>query len=113
MPTIQATIGQSEAGIFARLWETDNGQMSPEVARIISNLGFSDADKARMHELAAKNQESTLSSEELEELDGYVKVGDLLAILQAKARLLVQEKTAVMDETIDSAVRVSERLLSP
>lgn len=59
--------------------------MAPEAARLLLTLGFSDSDKARMHALAVKNQESALAAEEREELDGYVKVGDLLAFLQSKA----------------------------
>ncbi|MFO0844955.1 MAG: hypothetical protein U0797_21605 [Gemmataceae bacterium] len=76
----------SEAVLFARLWESSNGEMTAEVARYIVGLSFTEQDKARMHELAAKNQESTITAEEQGELESYVKVGDLLAILQSKAR---------------------------
>jgi hypothetical protein len=80
----------SSAAIFARLWETDNGQLSPALARHVLKLGFSAADQARMHELAAKNQEGTISPAELEELDSYVTVADLLGILKSKARQRLQ-----------------------
>jgi hypothetical protein len=43
-----------------------------------------------MHELVAGNREGRLSAEEQEELDNYVRVGDLLAILQSKARKLLK-----------------------
>lgn len=76
----------SEAAIFARLWDTGENRISTELARYVLKLGFSDDDNARMHELAVKNQAGTLSAMEREELDNYVKVGDLLAILQSKAR---------------------------
>jgi hypothetical protein len=64
------------------------------LARHILQLGFSQEDRARMHELAVKNQEGRISAEELDELDNYIKVGDLLAILRLKARnaLLVQRR---------------------
>jgi hypothetical protein len=88
MPTTEPTNRTSEAAIFARLWEK-NGGLSPVLARHLLKLGFSEHDKARMHELAVKNQESSISPEEREELDSYVKVGDLLAILQSKARKLL------------------------
>jgi hypothetical protein len=52
----------------------------------ILTLDFSETDKARMHELAVKNQEGQISPDELQELDNYVKAGDLLALLQSKAR---------------------------
>jgi hypothetical protein len=76
----------SETAIFGRVFTNGRKVMSRELARQILGLGFSDEDKARMHELAVKNQEGQISSEELEELDNYIKVGDLLAILQSKAR---------------------------
>jgi hypothetical protein len=64
--------------------------ISREAARGILKLEFSDCDLARMHELAVKNQEGTLSTAELEELDNWVKVGDLIAILQSKARKILK-----------------------
>jgi hypothetical protein len=95
MPKTESASPSSEGNIFARLWETGNGGLSPELARHIVRLGFSEADKARMHELAVKNQEGRITSEELQELDGYIKVGDLLAILQSKARRLLKPKVKV------------------
>jgi hypothetical protein len=86
MPKTQAAKRTHEAAIFARLWETGNGGPSLEVARHIVNLGFAEDDKRRMHELAVKNEQGRISPEELDELDSYIKVGDLLAILQSKAR---------------------------
>jgi hypothetical protein len=44
-----------------------------------------------MHNLAVKSQEGRLSPEELAELDSYIKVGDLLAILQSKARKVLKK----------------------
>ncbi len=80
------TNGTSEAAIFVRLWETENGKLPRALARLILKLGFSQKDKARMHELAAKNQEGRISTTELEELDSFVKAGDLLALLQSNAK---------------------------
>jgi hypothetical protein len=71
----------SGAAIFARVWESGSGGLSPELARHVLALRFSEADAARMHALAEKNWEGALSAAEREELDAYVKVGDLLAIL--------------------------------
>jgi hypothetical protein len=82
----------SEVTILSRLFLTGQRGVRPEVARHILSLSFSAEDKARMHELAVKNQEGTISAEELRELDGYVKAGDLLAILKLKARKLLKRK---------------------
>src|ERR1700722_6285465 len=84
--TIIAKPGKSEAAIFGRVFVNGARTMTPEVARHVLGLSFSGKDKARMHKLTAKNQEGRISLKELGELDSYVKVGDLLAILQSKAR---------------------------
>jgi hypothetical protein len=74
------------ASIFGRLMETGNGAFSPDLARFFLNLHFSEQDKDRMHELAVKNKEGAITSEESEEVDDYVLAGDLLALFQSKAR---------------------------
>jgi hypothetical protein len=81
----------SEAAIFARLWEPGENGLSPELARHLLRLRFAERDRARMHELAAGNREGRLSADEQEELDNYVRVGDLLAILQSKARKILKQ----------------------
>ncbi|WP_261341159.1 hypothetical protein [Fimbriiglobus ruber] len=40
-----------------------------------------------MHDLAVKNQEGDISAAEQDELDGYRRVGRLLDLIGAKARL--------------------------
>ena len=60
-------------------------------------LGFSDKEQARMHELADKNQAGTLTQEESAELDNYVNAGDMLAILQSKARKLLKKTPRAKD----------------
>lgn len=76
----------SEAAIFSRVWEDEKKALSPTVARHVLKLRFSKTDQARMHELAAKNRAGELTAEETDELDNFVKVGDLLALLQSRAR---------------------------
>jgi hypothetical protein len=93
MSRSQAAHRTSEAAIFARLWENGSMGLSPELARHILKLGFSEEDKARMHSLAAQNQEGRISPEELQELDSFIKVGDLLAILQSKARKFLNDRS--------------------
>ena len=86
-------IENSEAAIFARLWDSDENMLSPELAGHVMKLSFSEQDKARMHELAAKNRSGRLSKQEREELDNFVRVGDLLAILQSRARQRLKPKS--------------------
>ncbi len=84
----------SEGAIFARLWENCGDGLSPKLAREILKLRFVREDDRRMHELAVKNQQGQLTRREKKELDSYIKVGDLVAILQSKARMLLKAKTA-------------------
>jgi hypothetical protein len=59
------------------------------MARYLVNVGFSDDDKARMHDLALRNQADALSPPEKEELLAYAKAGTLLSILKSKARRIL------------------------
>jgi hypothetical protein len=90
MATTRPELKGSAAAIFARLWESGNGLTVP-VARHILKLGFGAADKTRMRELIERNREGKLTDEEQEELNNFVKIGDLLAILQSKARKFLKQ----------------------
>ena len=80
----------SEVTILARVLGNEKGQLPAEMARYLLNLGFSDVDKARMHDLAVRNQDDALSSLEKEELFAYAKAGTLLSILKSKARRVLR-----------------------
>jgi hypothetical protein len=56
--------------------------------------GFSERDKARMHDVAARNQSGALSAAERDELLGYAKAGCLLGILRSKARRALKGRQA-------------------
>ncbi len=76
----------SEIAIFARLINAEDGDLARDLARYILTLGFNEEDQARMRELAERNQEGALASDEREELQNFVKAGHLLALLHSKAR---------------------------
>lgn len=93
MPTNRSPKGRtSELAIFGRLLKADKGDLPRELARYVLTLGFGEEDQARMRELAERNQEGALSSEEQEELQNYVKAGHLLALLHSKARKSLKPK---------------------
>jgi hypothetical protein len=83
----------SEAAIFGRVFANGKQVLTPELARHLLAIGFSDEDKARMHALAVKNQEGRISPDEIRDLDSYIKVADLVAILQSKARKVLRKKS--------------------
>lgn len=93
MPRMRKTqSSSSEITIFARLLKIDKGDLSPKLARYLLTLGFEEEDQARMRDLAERNQAASLSPEEQEELQNYVKAGHLLALLHSKARKSLQRK---------------------
>ena len=86
MATAPQRTVENEASIFARFFDDESGRMPEETARYILTLAFADMDKARMHDLAVRNQEDALSPAEKEELIAFGRIGDLVAILKSKAR---------------------------
>jgi hypothetical protein len=79
-----STNNESEVTILARILGNQHGQLP--LSRYILKTDFTDEDKARMHDLATRNQDDDLSPHEKEELFAYAKAGTLLSILKSKAR---------------------------
>ena len=86
MSIVTTRPGEDEVTILARILGNEDGQLPPDLARYILTLGFSERDKARMHDLVVRNQEDALTPAEKEEMHAFGKAGDLLSILKAKAR---------------------------
>ena len=59
--------------------------MSPDLARFVLELDFPPEDHARFEELSLAAQERELTSDEARDLDNYLHVDNLLAILRLKA----------------------------
>jgi hypothetical protein len=79
MPT--ARLSNDEAAIRA---EPDD--LPPEAAAAFLQFAFPERDRDRMHELADKNRNDSLTEAERRELDSYRRVGRLLDLLAARAR---------------------------
>jgi hypothetical protein len=71
--------------IFRRVIEPENGSLAPDVARYVHGLDFKPDDHARYELLSAKTQEGALSPQESEELEGFLHIDSLLAIMRLKA----------------------------
>lgn len=84
----------SEAAIWERVIHP-HGKMTVTAARQIVQLEFTVEERARMHELAEKNQSGTLTPEEASELDNYCRVGSMLSILQSRARQVLKPRRRV------------------
>jgi hypothetical protein len=82
----------SEADIWERIIHP-RGPMSKQAARRMLDLGFTDEDRARMHDLAARNRRGELSDDDEAELDHFCRVGTLLSILKTRARRVLGLRT--------------------
>jgi hypothetical protein len=89
---LQVETPNSEAAILARLIQAKE-QMNREVAEYLLSIDFSQEDTDRMNFLAERARAGLLSAEEAAELDSYLHVGNLLTIMQSKARRYLKAET--------------------
>ena len=78
---------QKESEILERIIQPQQGGFSEEHARYVLSLDFTPDEHARYAQLAARAQEGSLSEEEKSEIDDFLAVNALLAVLQSKARV--------------------------
>jgi len=81
-----------EAAIWARLMQAQRDELSSEAAEFLLSIDFEEGDRQRMLQLAERSEAGTLSAEEQTELDSYLHIGNLLAVMQSKARLALRRK---------------------
>jgi hypothetical protein len=84
---------ETEAEIWSRTIQPENGSLSAEAARALLELKLRPNDVERANELSAKAREGTLTDEEGRELDSFLNVGRALELLKAKARLSLRRPT--------------------
>jgi hypothetical protein len=86
--TMQHTQAAStEGAILSRVIRPERvGPLTPDLARAILDLDFEEEDKKRMHELAEKAREGSLTDADKEAIANYERVGSFLSLLQVKAR---------------------------
>ena len=86
MTTAAHHASENEVTILARFLGKENGQLPADVARYILDLDVSVRDRARMHDLAERNQDDALTSAEKDEMFAFGKATTLLSILKSRAR---------------------------
>jgi hypothetical protein len=80
----------TEAAILARLIQIGQEELSRGAAEYLLSIRFGDRDTARMNELSELARQGKLTSEDQAELDSYLHVGNLLAVMQSKGRRALQ-----------------------
>lgn len=76
-----------DVDIFEKVVAPHEPTFSRPVARAVQALVFTDAQKSEMHRLLDKNNAGTITEAERAKLEGYTRVGNLLNLLKAKARV--------------------------
>ena len=65
--------------------------MPPESAKAVLSIKFTPEDEERMHELMERNNRGTITEREKAEMESYRRVGALVGIVQARARLQLKK----------------------
>src|SRR5882724_861354 len=82
----------TEAAILARIIQSEERELTPEVARYLLSMKLPSSDEDRVQELSAKARSGSLTDSEMQELDSYLHIGILLGVMQSKARRLLKSE---------------------
>jgi hypothetical protein len=74
-----------------RFLDPSTGCLTPQIAHKIVEWQPDPAVRNRILELGQKAEEGTLTAEEDAEYERYIEEGDVIALLQAKTRRLLEE----------------------
>jgi hypothetical protein len=77
--------------VLERLFDPLTRSLSPEAARVIVNFRADPQTQAHIDDLAKKCTEGQLTAEERQEYEAYVDAIDIVAILQDKAREVLEQ----------------------
>jgi hypothetical protein len=80
-----------DTAILARAILPASKALSRDLAEEILQWDFPPEDKQRMAELSAKARAGELNAVEEAEIDSYVRVGHIVNVMQAKARLAIKQ----------------------
>lgn len=81
----------TEADILAEVVAPDVADLGPEAARSLLGFKFSKQATRRIRQLLRKNNQGTITAAERLTLERFLRVGQFLDLVQAKARLSLQQ----------------------
>ena len=84
----------TEADILAEIIAQDKPGLDPDAARAILLLQFNNHARERIRQLLDSNNRGKISDAEHAELQKYLRVGQFIDLMQAKARLSLHESSA-------------------
>lgn len=80
--------------VYERIFSPSFDDLEPEAARALLKLKLSKADLERASELGAMTKKPGMTKEQHEQLDFYLQLGDLLILIQSRARMALKEAPA-------------------
>jgi hypothetical protein len=86
MSTTTTHSGGNDVAILARFLSNGDESLPKDLARYILDLTIGERDKARMHELAVRNQHDDLTVDEKKEMHAFGTAATVMSILKSKAR---------------------------
>jgi len=86
----QASTPNTEAGILTRILESGSPKLTPDGSRYLLTIKLPATDEHRVDVLSAKARAGSPTEAEAEELEGYLRIGSVLAVLQSTARRLLK-----------------------
>lgn len=89
----QITSPNTEAAILARLIQIGQEELPQGAAEYLLSIRFDERDIARMNELSELARQGELTAAEQAELDSYIHVGNLIGVMQSKARRTLLRST--------------------
>jgi hypothetical protein len=84
----------SDAEILARVVAGRAARWSPEAARALLTLGFDRATTSRVRRLLQRNNRGTITADERLTLERFLRIGQLIDLLHARARRTLHESAA-------------------
>jgi len=81
----------SDKDILKHIISPVNGGMTPDAARAVLDFRFDATATKLIRQLLQKNNRGTISAEERLTLERFLRVGSVIDLLHAKARLSLKE----------------------
>jgi len=83
----------TEEAIIDEMLEPLAEALTPDAARLFAELKAPPSVQARVDELAAKCNEGELTDRERADYEKYVRIGNLFALIKAKAKRVIAESS--------------------
>jgi len=83
----------TEDDLLQRIVSADGPRLSPDAARSFLRLKFPAKDTARIRQLLRKNNAGTIDADERIALEKYLRVGQFLDLLHARARVALAKNS--------------------